>query len=90
MSVDIHPTAIIDKAARLGTNVKVGPYCVIGPHVQLGDNTVLHAHVVLDGRTSLGARCEVFPFAVLGCPPQHTRFAGEGIGSGNWQRLRDP
>ena len=77
MSVDIHPTAIIDKAARLGTNVKVGPYCVIGPHVQLGDNTVLHAHVILDGRTSLGARCEVFPFAVLGCPPQHTRFAGE-------------
>ena len=77
MSVDIHPTAIIDKAARLGTNVKVGPYCVIGPHVQLGDNTVLHAHVVLDGCTSLGARCEVFPFAVLGCPPQHTRFAGE-------------
>ena len=77
MSVDIHPTAIINKAARIGTNVKVGPYCVVGPHVKLGDNTVLHAHVVLDGRTSLGARCEVFPFAVLGCPPQHTRFAGE-------------
>jgi UDP-N-acetylglucosamine acyltransferase len=77
MSVAIHPTAIVEKGAQLGSDVTVGPYCVIGPHARIGDKVVLHAHVVIDGRTSLGDRCAVFPFAVLGCPPQHVRYAGE-------------
>ena len=77
MSVSIHPTAIIDAKATLGDQVSIGPYCVVGPHVVLGDRVKLHAHVVIDGRTTLGADSEVYPFAVLGAPPQHTRFAGE-------------
>ena len=31
----IHPTAIIDADAVLGQNVKIGPYCVVGPGVVL-------------------------------------------------------
>lgn len=77
MSVSIHPTAIVDPKAELGADVHVGPYCVIGADVTLGDRTRLHAHVVIDGHSSLGANCEVYPFAVLGQPPQHTRYEGE-------------
>jgi len=77
MTVSIHPTAIVDPGARLGEQVMIGPYCVVGQHVVLGDRVTLHAHVVVDGRTTLGDDSEVYPFAVLGAPPQHTRFAGE-------------
>ena len=29
MSVQIHPTAIVAKEAKLGENVKIGPYCIV-------------------------------------------------------------
>ena len=77
MTVSIHPTAIVDAGASLGEQVSIGPYCVVGKNVVLGDRVTLHAHVVLEGRTTVGADSEVHPFAVLGAPPQHTRFAGE-------------
>ena len=77
MSVNIHPTAIVSDGASLGADVTIGPYCTVGTHVTIGDRVTLHSHVVIDGHTSLGAGGEVFPFAVLGCPPQHTRYAGE-------------
>ena len=77
MSVSIHPTAVIDAGAALGEQVTIGPCCVVGRDAVLGDRVTLHSHVVVNGRTSLGADSEVFPFAVLGAPPQHTRFQGE-------------
>ena len=73
----IHPTAIIDAAAQLGSGVTIGAYSVVGPHVTLGDGVKLHSHVVIDGYTTVGAGCEVWSFAVLGATPQHTRYAGE-------------
>jgi len=77
MTVSIHPTAIVDAGASLGEQVNIGPYCVVGGNVVLADRVTLHSHVVVEGRTILGADSEVYPFAVLGAPPQHTRFAGE-------------
>lgn len=74
---DIHATAIVDPKARLGADVKVGPYCVIGPDVTLGEGSVLHAHVVIDGRTSIGPRARIHPFASLGQPPQDLKYNGE-------------
>lgn len=74
---EIHPTAIVDAAARLGAGVKVGPYCVIGPDVVLGDECELLSHVVLAGHTTIGARCRFFPFASIGHAPQDLRYRGE-------------
>ena len=77
MSVSIHPTAIVDPKAALGINVKIGPFSIVGGNVQLGDEVRLRSHVVIEGRTIVGARSEIYPFAVLGCPPQHKRYKGE-------------
>lgn len=77
MPVTIHPTAIVDPGASFGEDVQIGPYCVIGADVTLGDRVCLLSHVVIDGHSSLGADCKVHPFAVLGQPPQHTRYEGE-------------
>ena len=73
----IHPTAIIDAAAQLGSGVTIGAYSVVGPHVTLGDGVKLRSHVVIDGYTTVASGCEVWPFAVLGAPPQHRRYARE-------------
>ena len=74
---NIHATAAVDASAKLGTNVEVGPFCVIGPDVELGDGVVIHSHAVIAGRTSLGAGCKVFPFASVGMPPQDVKYHGE-------------
>ncbi len=73
----IHPTALIDPAAKIGARVSVGPYAVVGPHVSLGDDVVLHSHVVVEGYTAIGAGTKVYPFAVLGHPPQDLKYRGE-------------
>jgi UDP-N-acetylglucosamine acyltransferase len=73
---NIHPTAVIHPGAKIGTDVAIGPYCVIGEHVQLGDGTVLQSHVVVDGRTTIGRRCQLFPFACIGMKTQDLKYAG--------------
>lgn len=73
----IHPTAIIADGAKIGANVHIGPYCVVGPHVVLADGVTLHSHVVVDGDTHIGAGTEIYPFASLGHVPQDKKFGGE-------------
>lgn len=77
MSVEIHPTALVAKGAELADGVSVGPFCVVGEKVRLGRGTRLHSHVVIEGSTELGENNQVYPFAVLGGPPQHTAYKGE-------------
>jgi UDP-N-acetylglucosamine acyltransferase len=77
MSNLIHPTAIIEDGATLGVDVKIGPYCVVGGDAKLGDGVELISHVIVTGRTTLGARTQVFPFASLGHRPQDLKYAGE-------------
>ena len=74
---DIHPTAIVEDGARIGDNVTVGPYCVVGPEVELDDGVTLLSHVVVDGRTSVGSNTRIFPFASIGLPPQDLKYKGE-------------
>jgi UDP-N-acetylglucosamine acyltransferase len=77
MSEGIHPTAIVAPGARLARGVTVGPYCVIGAEVEVGEETWLGSHVVLDGRMRIGRRNRIFHFASLGAPPQDKKYADE-------------
>lgn len=63
---NIHPTAIIEDGARLGDNVKVGPFCYVGPQVVLDDGVTLISHVWVGGDTTVGENTEISPFAVIG------------------------
>jgi UDP-N-acetylglucosamine acyltransferase len=73
----IHASAIVHPGARLGTNVSVGAYSIIGEHVEIGDNTRIGPHVVIDGHTSIGRDNEIFQFCSIGAPPQDKKYAGE-------------
>jgi UDP-N-acetylglucosamine acyltransferase len=72
----IHPTAIIHPKAQIGSGCEIGAYCLIGEHVTLGEDCKLHSHVVVDGHTILGARNEIFPFAVIGKKTQDLKYKG--------------
>ncbi|MDR1037701.1 MAG: acyl-ACP--UDP-N-acetylglucosamine O-acyltransferase [Deltaproteobacteria bacterium] len=73
----IHPTAIVDPTAQIGSGVTVGPYSLVGPRVIIGDGTEVMGHVSIDKDTELGRDCRVFPFASLGADPQDMKYAGE-------------
>jgi UDP-N-acetylglucosamine acyltransferase len=73
----IHPTAIISPGAQLADDVAIGPYCVIGEHVTLAAGVSLKSHVVIDGRTTIGERTRIFPFASIGFEPQDLKYKGE-------------
>lgn len=73
----IHPTAIIDPSARIGSNVEIGPYTIVGADVELGDNCVIGPHVVLRGPTVLGKNNRIFQFASVGEDCQDKKYHGE-------------
>jgi UDP-N-acetylglucosamine acyltransferase len=73
----IHPTAIVDPAAKVGVGVEVGPYCIVGPHVTLGEQVRLLSHVVVENRTDIGANTVIYPFASIGHAPQDKKYKGE-------------
>ena len=77
MSVEIHPTAIVEEGAKFGDNVKIGPYCIIGSNVSIGDGTKLKSHVVLEGHTIIGKNNDIHQFCSIGVPPQDKGYKGE-------------
>jgi len=77
MATDIHVSAVVDPKAKLGADVVIGPFCTVGPEVQLGDKVRLVSHVAVDGRTTIGAGTVIYPFASIGHRPQDLKYHGE-------------
>jgi UDP-N-acetylglucosamine acyltransferase len=75
--MSIHSTAIVDKSALLGNDVTIGPFCVIGPSVQIGANTVLESQVHILRWTTIGERCHFHSQSVIGGDPQDLKYKGE-------------
>ena len=73
----IHPTAVIEASAKLGNNVKVGPFCYVGHNVVLGDDCVLESHVAIKGTSTIGKGNHFFQFASIGEDCQDKKYKGE-------------
>ena len=73
----IHPTAIVDPAARLAEDVEAGPYCVIGPDVTVCARTRFMAHVFVEGITVIGEDNVFFPYSTIGVASQDKKYHGE-------------
>jgi UDP-N-acetylglucosamine acyltransferase len=73
----IHDSAIIDPGARLGQNVSVGAYSVIGADVEIGDDCWIGPHAVINGPCRIGRNNRIFQFSSVGEAPQDKKFAGE-------------
>ncbi|MFH1406402.1 MAG: acyl-ACP--UDP-N-acetylglucosamine O-acyltransferase [Candidatus Omnitrophota bacterium] len=72
--MNIHPTAIIDKKAKLADGVEIGPYSTVGENVTIGRDTVIGAHCVIEGYATIGERCRIFTGAVIGSIPQDLKY----------------
>ena len=73
----IHGTAIVDKRAKLGANVSVGPYTVIDGDVEIGDGTTIGSHNVITGHTRIGRDNRIFHFCSIGEANQDKKYKGE-------------
>src|SRR5436305_6161159 len=77
VSARLHRTAIVDPRAQVPDTCVVGPFCIVGEDVGMGENCELISHVVLGGPTTIGNNNRVFPFTTIGLEPQDLKFKGE-------------
>ena len=87
----IHPTAIVDPAARIAESAEIGPYCIIGADVEIGARTRLMANNFLEGPTWIGEDNIFFPFSTVGVASQDLKYKGERAETriGDRNRIRE-
>lgn len=73
----IHPTALVDKKARLGDNVSVGAFSIVEADVEIDDNSQIASHVLVAEGARIGKNCKIHKGAVVATWPQDLKFAGE-------------
>ena len=73
----LHETATIYPKAKISSNVKIGPYCVVGPNVEIDEEVILQSHVHILGKTKIGKRNKIYSFASIGNEPQDLKYNGE-------------
>ena len=73
----IHKSSVIDTKAKIASNVKIGPYSVIGPNVEINKDTIIHSHVSISGHTKIGKENKIYPFASIGNYPQDLKYSEE-------------
>ena len=73
----IHPTAIVHKEAKIGDNVKIGPFSIVEKNTSIGDNTEIGSSVLIKEFSSIGQECKIFKGAVVGEIPMDLKFEGE-------------
>ncbi|MHB8539488.1 MAG: UDP-3-O-(3-hydroxymyristoyl)glucosamine N-acyltransferase [Candidatus Acidiferrales bacterium] len=98
----IHPTAVISKAATIGPNAHIGPYCFVDDDVILGANAVLHSFVSLyrgarigdnffaHSHVSVRERCQIGDRVIL---QNGVVIGGDGFGfahqpDGRWYKIQ--
>jgi UDP-N-acetylglucosamine acyltransferase len=89
--MSIHATAVVAADARLGANIRIGPFAVIEEDVVVGENCEIAAHAVIKRHTRIGAGNRIAEHAVIGGDPQDFKFKPDclsytEIGDRNWLR----
>ena len=73
----IHASAIVSPEAEVAEDVWIGPYCRIGPRVQIGRGCRFESHVIVEGPAKVGEGNLFYPFGTIGLDPQDLKFKGE-------------
>ncbi len=89
--MSIHPTAIVDPAARIAESAEIGPYCIVGAEVEIGARTRLMANNFLEGPTWIGNDNLFFPYSTVGVASQDRKYKGERAETriGDRNRIRE-
>ena len=62
---DIHPTAVIDDSAVIGTGVRIGAGSYIGPKVSIGNNTTIYPNVTILDECTIGKNTVIWSGTVI-------------------------
>ena len=73
----VHPSSIVSKKARIGEGAWIGPFCMVGSDVEIGERTRLEGYVRLLEHVRIGKSCRICENVVLGGEPQDHAFKGE-------------
>jgi len=73
----IDARAVVSPSARLGDDVRIGPYATVGDDVELGDGCILEPHAVVQGPSKFGRNNHVYSFAIVGGDPQDLTYTGQ-------------
>ncbi len=84
----IHETAIVEEGANLADDVIIGPYAFISQNTTLKSGVEVMQGAQIHGVTKIGEDTKVYPYAIIGLPPQDTGYKKEDnvsveIGRGN-------
>src|SRR5579864_1351851 len=84
---EVDSRAVVSATARIGQDVRIGPFAVVGDDVELGEGCVLEPHAVVRGPARIGRKNVFDSFCSVGGNPQDLKFGGEHteviIGDGN-------
>ena len=85
--MSIHPLASVAETAKIGPNVRIGPFCIVESDTIIGAGCILESRVVVKSGTTLGKNNHLLEGAVVGGLPQHAHMPEKPgkvlIGSGN-------
>jgi len=57
----IHPSAVIESTAKIGSDVYIGPYAYIGENSMIGDGSSVYPHVYIGDNTRVGNKSTLYP-----------------------------
>ncbi|GEL11040.1 UDP-3-O-[3-hydroxymyristoyl] glucosamine N-acyltransferase [Flavobacterium glycines] len=63
--VDIHPKAVVDKTAVIGTGTKIGAGSYIGPNVKIGENSTIYPNVTILDESTIGKNTVIWSGTVV-------------------------
>jgi UDP-N-acetylglucosamine acyltransferase len=76
---EIDSRAVVSAKARIGDNVRIGPFAIVGDDVELGEGCVLEAHAVVRGPSKFGRSNHFYSFSVIGGDPQDLTYTGQRV-----------
>jgi UDP-3-O-[3-hydroxymyristoyl] glucosamine N-acyltransferase len=72
----IHKTAVVPRSCKVGKNVSIGPYVVLGENVSIGEQTVLYPHTYIGDNCKVGKNCLIHSHVSL---YENTRLGNRAI-----------
>jgi len=74
---NIHPNAIIEDGATLADDVKVGAFTFVSKDAVLKSGVEIMQGAQVYGNTTVGEDTKIYPYAVVGMPPQDSGYVQE-------------
>lgn len=65
-----HATAVVAASAKIGKNVHIGAFCVIGEKTEIGDGAVIESHATVGNAVVIGAETHIESGARIGAYTQ--------------------